>query len=86
MNSDPIHDPAVASLIRQAAGRGAIAGAAIVLLLATVIALFASGIVHQFRQGAVWGFGIGLGVVLGGTVLNAVVGLVDQFKNDITGR
>lgn len=85
MTPNPSQDPAVARLIRNAALRAFIAGAVIAALIATAAALAFAGFAHEFRQGAVWGFGIGLGVVLGGTVLNALVGLLDQAKSDITG-
>ncbi len=78
-------DPAVSGLVRRAALRAFLAGLAVAALLATAVALGAETFAHGFRQGAVWGFGIGLGVVFGGSVLNALVGLLDQAKTDITG-
>ena len=78
-------DPEVSKLVRQAAQRAGIAGFAVSVLLLTVIALLAAGRAGEFRHGAAWGFAIGLGVVLGGTVLNAAIGLIDQAKSDITG-
>ncbi len=85
MNPNPAHDPAVASLIRKATRRGLVAGAVLIGLLAAFLALGVAGFAHEFRQGAIWGFGIGLGIVLGGTVLNALIGLLDQVKSDLTG-
>ena len=92
LDLDLSQDPAaVSGLIRRAALRAFGAGLAVAALLATAVALAVKTFPHGFRQGAVfqegavWGFGIGLGVVLGGSVLNALVGLLDQAKTDITG-
>ena len=91
MDPDLSQDPAVSGLIRRAALRAFLAGLAVAALLATAAALVAKAFPHGFRQvavfqeGAVWGFGIGLGVVLGGSLLSALVGLLDQAKTDITG-
>ena len=78
-------DPNVSKLIRQAAWRAGVAGFAVGVLLLTVMAVFVAGLAAEFRHGAAWGFAIGLGVVLGGTILNAAIGLIDQAKSDITG-
>ena len=82
---DLSQDPAVSGLIRRAALRAFLAGLAVAALLATAVALASVTLAHGFQQGAVWGFGIGLGVVLGGSLLNALVGLLDQAKTDVTG-
>ena len=78
-------DEKTSRLIRRAALRGFLAGVAVAVLLATLIALVFAAKMGEFRQGAVWGFGIGLGIMLGGTILNLVIGLLDQFKSDVTG-
>jgi hypothetical protein len=84
--SDPAQDPCVAKLLRKAAVQGAIGGSAVTILAVTMAALFHSWLAGQFWHGASWGFGIGLGILLGGTVLNIVVGLIDQVKSDILGN
>jgi len=79
-------DPNTSKMIRQAAGRAFTAGLAVGILLLTVIAVAAAGLAGEFKHGAAWGFTVGLGVVLGGTVLNTIVGLIDQVKSDLTGQ
>lgn len=86
MDPDLTQDPRVASMLRKAALRGFVGGLAAAVLLLTVVALIQASLLGQFRQGAGWGFGIGLGILLGGTVLNLVVGLLDQVKSDIAGN
>ncbi len=83
---DPTQDPCVAQLIRKASLRAFVGGLVAALLLLTIVALFHASFLGQFRHGAGWGFGIGLGILLGGTVLNLVVGLLDQVKSDIVGN
>jgi hypothetical protein len=83
---DPAQDPCVAQMLRKASGRAYVGGLLTGLLLLTVVALVKSEIAKQFWHGAGWGFGIGLGILLGGTVLNVVVGLLDQVKSDIVGN
>lgn len=78
-------DPTTTQLIRKASLRAFLAGLAVAALLVTVMALAHAAHVGEFQRGAVLGFGIGVGVMLGGTILNAVVGLIDQAKTDITG-
>ena len=73
-------------MLSKAALRGFFGGLAVALLLLTAVALVHASLLGQFRQGAGWGFGIGLGILLGGTALNLVVGLLDQVKSDILGN
>lgn len=61
------------------------AGMMVGVVLMTVIALFSSALRQQFEQGAVLGFCIGLGIILGSTLLNLAVGLLDQAKKEISG-
>ena len=83
---DPAQDPCVAQMLRKASGRAFLGGFLTAILLVTVVALFKAWLVGQFWHGAGWGFGIGLGILLGGTLLNIVVGLLDQVKSDIVGN
>ncbi|MCW3059084.1 MAG: hypothetical protein ABIY70_04485 [Capsulimonas sp.] len=78
-------DRDTAVLIGRAAKRGFVTGFAAALLLVTVVGFFLSGGMLLFRQGAVLGLSIGIGIIIGGTILNVVVGLFDQTKNDIAG-
>ncbi|BDI29805.1 hypothetical protein CCAX7_18560 [Capsulimonas corticalis] len=78
-------DRETAALIGRAAKRGLVTGIAAALLLVTVVGYFYRESISLFRQGAVVGLTIGIGIVIGGTILNIIVGLFDQTKNDIAG-
>ncbi len=83
-------DPQVSQRIQQAVRRAAwcsfIAGLVTAVLVTTAIAALRAPFFGPFLHGAGWGFGIGLGLVLGGSLLNAVVGILDQAKSDLLGR
>lgn len=80
-----MNPPTTSTLIRQASLRAFLAGFAVAALIATALTLVHAAHLGEFRHGAVLGFGVGVGVMLGGTLLNVVVGLIDQAKTDITG-
>ena len=78
-------DRDTAALIGRAAKRGFVTGIAAALLLATIVGYFSRESGLLFREGAVMGLSIGIGIVIGGTILNVIVGLFDQTKSDIAG-
>ena len=78
-------DRDTAALIGRASKRGLVTGIAAAFLLVTVVGYFCRGSALLFRQGAVMGLSIGIGIIIGGTILNVIVGLFDQTKSDVAG-